>query len=170
MRTPSPDPLLADVPPTPMTMLAAAQALWRDLPRAISDRVHLFSLELRHAASALAVMVMLGVVAVLCLGTAWLALWVGIWLALTEAADLGWLAATAIVFLLNLGAAAGAGFAMKPLAGRLTLPRTMRHLTVAATPEAADGEPPLPDVDHGADAGATAAAPDRTNRSDIDGR
>ena len=109
------------------SVLQLLQSLWADLPGLVSDRVHLL---------ALAVMVALVIGAAVLVATAWLALWAGIAAALVEA-GLAWGWAFLIVLVLNLGGAALALWRAKSLAHLLTLPATMRRLTVAPSMVAA---------------------------------
>jgi len=118
----------ADADPDDMSLPKAAAALLRDLPGLLSDRIHLLSLELRRATSALAQMVVLGLLAAILCATAWLALWVGITAALIEA-GMGWPWACALVVFLNLAAAAWAGLRARALAPLLALPATLRRLS-----------------------------------------
>ena len=106
----------------------AAAALLHDLPGLLSDRIHLLSLELRRAMSALAQMVVLGLLAAILCATAWIALWVGITAAIVQA-GLDWPWACALVVFLNLGAAAWAGVRARSLAPLLALPATLRRLS-----------------------------------------
>lgn len=114
------------------SVLQMLQALWLDLPGLVSDRVHLLSLELKRAGGALALMLGLVIGAAVLAATAWLALWVGITAALLEW-GLAWGWAFLIVLLLNVGGAAFALLRAKSLAHLLTLPATVRRLTVAPT-------------------------------------
>jgi hypothetical protein len=111
-----------------MSLPKAATALLRDLPGLLTDRIHLLSLELRRASSALAQMVVLGLLAGILCATAWLALWVGITAALIMA-GLAWPWACALVVFLNLAAAIWAGLRAKALAPLLALPATLRRLS-----------------------------------------
>ena len=124
---PSPTaPAAAEDAPVLETMLA----LWRDLPGLLSDRVLLLSLELKRAGKALAVMIGLIVAAAVLAGTFWVALWVGIAAALLQA-GLAWGWVLLIVLAINLGGIAYALLRAKSLAHLLTLPATVRRLTVA---------------------------------------
>jgi len=116
----------------PASLLQTVQSLWRDLPGLLSDRVHLLALELKRAGMALAMMLGLVVGAAVLVATAWLALWVGIANALLEA-GLAWGWVFLIVLLLNLGGAAFALLRAKSMAHLLTLPATVRRLTVTPT-------------------------------------
>lgn len=128
------------------SVLELVLSLWADLPGLLSDRVRLLALELKRAGLALAVMVALVIGAAVLVATAWLALWAGIAAALIEA-GLAWGWAFLIVLMLNLAGAAFALLRAKSLAHLLTLPATMRRLTVApamvsaALRPAPDGSP-----------------------------
>jgi len=141
----------------PVSLLQTVQALWRDLPGLVSDRVHLFALELKRAGIALALMIGLVIGAAVLGATAWLALWVGITTALLETGlACGWV--FLIVLVLNVGGAALALWKAKSLAHLLTLPATVRRLTVAPSvvsnalrPSAAT--PPAASYEHVTDSG-----------------
>jgi uncharacterized membrane protein YqjE len=111
-----------------MSLPKAAAALLHDLPGLLTDRIHLLSLELRRASTALAQMVVLGLLAAILCATAWLALWVGITAALVLA-GLEWPWACALVVFLNLAAAVWAGLRARALAPLLALPATLRRLS-----------------------------------------
>lgn len=118
---------------TPPSMIGMARALVGELPGLVSDRVHLFALELRRSGVALARIVAWAVAAALLLTTAWLALWVGLGVGAIRAGwDWGWVVAGIIV--LNVIAAALAVQRARALAPLLTLPATLRHLTLAPSP------------------------------------
>lgn len=140
-----------------------AQALWRDLPGLLSDRVHLLALELKRASQALALMIGLVVGAVVLAATAWLALWVGITAALLET-GLAWGWVFLIVLVLNLGGAAFALLRARSLAHLLTLPATVRRLTVAPVagglrPSVAPAATPSPPAyEHDSDSGERVVA------------
>ena len=121
-------------------LIAALQALITDVLGAVRDRVHLFVLELSDAAAALVWMLVLGLAATLGAVTAWFALWMGIWMALREA-GLGWIGATLAVVVVNAIVSAVAVRGTLPLARRLALPATLRHLTPALTPLAPLSDP-----------------------------
>jgi uncharacterized membrane protein YqjE len=121
---PHADPEKDDAMPLPK----AAAALLHDLPGLLTDRIHLLSLELRRAMSALARMVVLGLLAAILCATAWIALWVGITAAIVQA-GLDWPWACALVVLLNLGAAGWAGLRAASMAPLLGLPATLRRLS-----------------------------------------
>lgn len=117
----------------PPSLLQSLRSLVADLQGQLSDRVHLFSLEMKRAGLALAQMVALVVAASLFALTAWLALWIGLAAALI-AWGLAWGWVWLVVLALNV---AGIAFALqraRRLAHLLTLPATKRHLTVAQAP------------------------------------
>jgi len=111
-------------------VLQMLQALWLDLPGLVSDRVHLLTLELKRAGGALALMLGLVIGAAVLASTAWIALWVGITAALLHW-GLAWGWVFLIVLALNIGGAALALLRARSLAHLLTLPATVRRLTVA---------------------------------------
>lgn len=134
MSAPSTD---ADDPGGSLT--GTLQALLHELPGLVSDRVELFALELGRAASALA-RLLAWVVAMAILGvTAWLALWSAVVIALVQA-GWHWALALAAVMVANLAAVAFAATRVRGLAGRVSLPATRRHLTLARRADT-DGEP-----------------------------
>ncbi len=112
------------------------RTLIHDLPAAVSDRVHLLTLELRRAMQALVGIVVLMLCAVVLLLTTWVALWLALAVALLDAGwGAGWVALLVVV--LNGGAAAFALWRASRLAGLLTLPATLRRLTLPPPPESA---------------------------------
>ena len=113
----------------PPGLLAALRGLLAELPGLVSDRVHLLSLELKRASRALAQMLALVVAAAVLSVTAWFALWAALAAAAIQAGmPWGWVAV--IVLALNLGAAALAVLLALKQARLLTLPATVRRLTV----------------------------------------
>ena len=135
-------------PPPPETegarepFLQAARSVLAELPALFSDRVHLLALESRRAGLALAQILMLVVGAAVLGVTAWLALWLGVAGLLIEI-GLGWGWALLIVLLLNVAAMALALLRVKKLASLLSLPATVRRLTVSPStqPRAPAHEP-----------------------------
>lgn len=118
---------------TPPSMIGMARALVGELPGLVSDRVHLFALELRRSGVALATLVAWAVAAAVLLTTAWLALWIGVGIGAIRAGwDWGWVVAGIIV--LNVVAAMLAVQRARALAPLLTLPATLRHLTLSPSP------------------------------------
>lgn len=129
------------------SLTGTLQALLRELPGLLGDRVELLALELGRAASALA-RVVAWVMAIAILGvTAWLACCAGVVVALVEA---GWHWALALlpVVAVHLAAVAFAWSRVTRLLPQLSLPATRRHLTMRR---------PLPD------AGAVDPAPHGTS-------
>jgi uncharacterized membrane protein YqjE len=127
----------ATTPETPapdLSLLKQLQALAGELPRLVSDRVELLSLELQRAAQSLVQVVAL-TVAIAILGvTVWLALWAALIGLLMMAAGLPLLAALALTIGINLVAIAVAVARVRRLLPRLQLPATRRHLTVPPDP------------------------------------
>lgn len=117
------------------SLLDLVQALLREIPGMVSDRVELFSLELGRAGAAMAKIVAL-TVAVAILGiTAWAALWAGVVMGLL-ALGWHWALALGVVVLANVAAVAWALARMRQLAGLLQLPATRRHLTLRKSAQA----------------------------------
>jgi hypothetical protein len=127
-------------PPHTDSLLSALQALWRELPGLVSDRVELLSLELHRAGVALAQIVAMVVVAAILGVTAWLALWTGVVLALL-AAGLHWAIALVVVLVVNVVSIWLAIARVKKLAPLLKLPATRRHLTITPSTEPKPVEP-----------------------------
>ena len=135
---------IADTPPpgssgpaqraAPASLRRQLQALWRELPGLLSDRVELLSLELQRAGQSLAEIVVL-LVGVAVLGvTACLVLWAALAIAIN---GLG------VVLALQR---------VRRLLPRLKLPATRRHLMVSPDPT------PHPTKDHADDSPAASAA------------
>lgn len=114
-------------------LLQSLQALLKDLPGLVSDRVELLSLELQRAGRALAQIVALVVAAAILAVTAWLLLWAGIVGVLVAAGLRPW-AALALALVLNLGACWLALRRLQALVPLLKLPATRRHLTISPSP------------------------------------
>lgn len=105
-------------------------SLWHDLPGLISDRVLLLALELRRARGSFARMAVFVVLASILAATAWVALWALVTVILL-ALGVPWYGAFALILVLNgLGAWIAIGRAAA-LVDDLTLPATMRRLTLA---------------------------------------
>ena len=138
---------------------ATAQALLRELPALLSDRVELLTLELERAGRALAQIVVLLLVAVLLAVTAWLALW-GVVVGGLMAAGLHWAAALLAVLLLNAVVAVWAVARLRKLLPHVGLPATRRHLVPRANPAlpTETGAPAVHDHNH-------ASTPDAVARS-----
>jgi len=117
----------------PASMVNELQALWGLLPKLISDRVELLSLEMHRAGLALVQITML-VVAIAILGvTAWLVLWGGIVAGLV-ALGLHLALAFLVALTVNLGAVALAVVQVRRQLLLLNLPATRRHLMINSTP------------------------------------
>lgn len=128
-----------EAPPEEVVSLPRAiGALFADLPGLLTDRVHLLSLELQRATSALGQMVALGLLAAILLATAWLALWVGLAAAFL-AVGLAWPWIVLLVLFVNVAAAVWAILRVKALAPLLALPATLRQLTPSEVTEGHDG-------------------------------
>ena len=121
----------------PLSLPKAVGALFADLPGLLSDRVHLLSLELQRASTALGQMVALGILAAILFATAWTALWVGLAAAFL-AVGLAWPWIVLLVLFINLSAAVWAVMRVKALAPLLALPATLRQLTAAGATERLD--------------------------------
>jgi uncharacterized membrane protein YqjE len=133
LTEPTADPPL---PPAP-SLTDQLQALWRELPGLVSDRVELFSLELQRAAQALARIVAL-LVAVAVLGvTVWLVLW-AVLIQLLVLAGLPLAAALVLAIAVNGLAIVLALHHVRRLLPQLKLPATRRHLMI--DPQGPTGE------------------------------
>jgi uncharacterized membrane protein YqjE len=109
------------------------QALARELPGLVSDRVELLSLELQRAAQSLLQVVAL-IVAIAILGvTVWLSLWAAA-VHLLMQAGLPMLGALLLTVGVNAVVIALALVRVRSLLPRLQLPATRRHLMVAPDP------------------------------------
>ncbi len=134
-----------------LSLLQLLKGLAADLPGLLSDRIHLAALELKRARQALLQMAMLVVLAAIFAATAWLALWAFL-VALALSAGVSLPLALAGALVLN---AAGGAFALKKamsLVDLLTLPATLRRLTLTPAPE------PGPEPDPAPTSAASAAA------------
>ena len=128
--------------PPPVSMFDAIKALLAELPALFSDRVQLLALELQRAGRALAQIIGLLVAVAIFAATAWAALWAGvIVLLLRTELSLGYV--LLIVLAINLVAAVAALLGIRKLARWLTLPATVRRLTL---PPAAVPTPPTEGV------------------------
>lgn len=117
----------------PDSLLESIKALLGELPHLFSDRVHLLALELKRAGRALGQIVGLLVIAIIFLLTAWVTLWVGVMVLLLRVGlPLGYAVLAVLVF--NLCAAMAALLGIRKLARWLTLPATVRRLTLALPP------------------------------------
>lgn len=123
------------------SLFGSLKAVLGELPGLVSDRVHLLALELRRAGQALALMVAFVAAAAVLLCTAWLALWAGLAAAAIQAGvPWGWV--MIIVLAINLAAAFYALQRARVLSHLLTLPATMRRLTVTPTASSAVAHTP----------------------------
>ncbi len=128
----TPEPEAASV--RPESMLQTLMSVWRELPGLVSDRVELFSLEMRRASIVLAHIVAMVVAIAILSVTAWLVLWGGIVTALV-AFGLPVALALLVALVFNLLAAWLAFMRLKSLLPKLSLPATRRHLTMKSNPE-----------------------------------
>lgn len=133
-------------------------ALWHDLPGLISDRVLLLALELRRARGSFVRMAILVVVGSILAATAWIALWALVTVILL-AMGMPWYGAFSLILVLNgVGAWIAIGRA-SALVNDLTLPATMRRLTLApsTTPHSDDagGDSRASNAESGHPAGGT---------------
>ncbi len=130
---------------TSPSLIALLWSLIHQVPAIVSDRVHLLTLELRRATQALVGIVVLMLCATVLLLTAWVALWAALAAVLIGAGwGTGWVAL--LIVALNGGAAAFALLRASRLAALLTLPATVRRLTVPPPPEAALSKEPAPSI------------------------
>ena len=125
-------------------MLDAIKALLAELPALFSDRVHLLALEIRRASRALAQIMALLVAAAIFAATAWAALWAGV-IVLLLRTELSLGPVLMIVLAINLLAAVAALLGIRKLARWLTLPATVRRLTLP--PSAASPSPKTESAD-----------------------
>lgn len=119
-----------EVPEPPSaSLLDAIKGLLVELPALFSDRVQLLALEMKRAGRALGQIMALLVAAAIFAATAWAALWAGlIVLVLRTGLSLGYV--LLIVLAINLCAAVVALLGIRKLARWLTLPATVRRLTL----------------------------------------
>lgn len=125
------------------SILESLQALLSELPGFVSDRVHLLALELQRARQALVQILGLFVLVGVLVGTAWLALWVGL-VAAGIAAGLHWSIVWVLVLGINLLGAWLAVKRIQSLGKLLTLPATLRRMTVAPPDVSVKAEEVLP--------------------------
>jgi uncharacterized membrane protein YqjE len=123
--------------PSQASISQLLKALTSDLVGQVSDRVHLVALELKRAQQAVLQMAGLIVAAAILAATAWIALWVLV-VTLAWISGLPWIGALVLVLLLNLVGGWVAFRRAIALAVYLTLPATVRRLTVAAPVAAGD--------------------------------
>jgi uncharacterized membrane protein YqjE len=133
----------------PPTLLQAVKALLHDLPGLLTDRVRLFSLELRRATSALGQIVLLALVAAILCGTAWLALWIAVGVVLVKATGLGVGWACGVVIVINLAVAAWCGLKIRALMPLLALPATLRRMGDGGERREPAGAPAAPNDSRG---------------------
>lgn len=107
---------------------STVKSLLDAIPRLISDRVTLLSLEMRRAMRALAIITGLVIGAAVAFATAWTALWLGVASALIEAGVTGATVAIAVV-LFNLALAGVLIYWVRVQAHFIGLPATVRCLT-----------------------------------------
>jgi uncharacterized membrane protein YqjE len=112
---------------SPGSLIDLVDAMLRELPALVGDRVELFSLEMQRAGGALARIVALSAAALVFALTAWLALWATI-VSLLLAMDWHWASANAAALLINAAAAAWMLLRARALMHFLSLPATRRHL------------------------------------------
>ena len=130
---------------TSPSLIALLRSVIHLIPAIVSDRVHLLTLELRRAMQALVGIVALMLCTVVLLLTTWVALWAALAAALIDAGwGIGWVAL--LIVALNGGAAAFALLRASRLAALLTLPATVRRLTLPPPPEAALPKDAAPSV------------------------
>jgi len=112
------------------------RALIALLPAVITDRVRLLTLELHRARNALALLVVLGLVATLMLGTAWFAMWAALaaWI-VSSGVAWGW--AALAVMMINLVVAVVLLLKARRLGPLVALPATARRLGVTPSNDAA---------------------------------
>jgi len=137
----SPAPTGSDAGAAPLPLLEQAQALWRELPGLVSDRVELLVLELKRAGGALARMLVMGVAAILLAMTAWGLFWALVVSLLVQSGLALW-GALFIALVVNAAAAAGLAWRLKALLPRLDLPATRRHLQFTPSPLPSTTPPP----------------------------
>lgn len=123
----APRPAASSAASSATSLTQQLQALWRDLPGLVSDRVELLTLELQRAARALAEIVALGVAVAILGVTAWLLLWVGA-LRLLVLAGLPLEGGLLVALLVNGLVIVLALRRVRALLPRLKLPATRRHL------------------------------------------
>ena len=113
-------------------------SLLNDIPGLVSDRVQLLALELRRARQSFVRMALLVLVAAILAATAWAAFW-AFAAAVVVALGMPWYGVFALIFVLNCFAAWLAIRSAQALVGDLTLPATLRRLTLAPSPTPAPG-------------------------------
>lgn len=124
----------------PPSLLQQIQALARELPGLVSDRVELLSLELQRAAQTLLHVMALIVVSAILGVTVWLALWAAL-IALLMEAGLALLPALLLTIVANGVVIGGLLLRVRGLLPRVALPATRRHLMVAPAPSSCEQGP-----------------------------
>lgn len=133
--------------PTALSFLQAVRELLAELPALFSDRVKLLALELTRARRALGQIIGLALAAAIFMATAWAALWVGLGvLMLRLGVPLGYMLLA--VLLLNLAGVLVSLLSIRRLARWLTLPGTVRRLTLPTTTSTASAPAPAPATPH----------------------
>lgn len=122
-----------------MSMTDVLQSLLADMPGMVAERAHLLALELRLARASLVQILMCVLAAALMASTAWMALWIAT-AAIVIQAGLDWAWALAATMAVNAGLALWMGLRIRALLPRLTLPATLRRLTLQSAPEGAAPE------------------------------
>jgi hypothetical protein len=122
--------------PKPPGVAEAAVAAWRSSRQLVADVLALAAIEARAAGQAAVAMLAMGVVAAICVITAWVLVWAA--LAAWMAQGLGWGGALLAVSLLNIAVAAGLALVIRQLSARLVFSATRR--AVLGRPSAAGEE------------------------------
>ena len=116
--------------------------LVNDIPGLISDRVRLLALELRRARQSFVQMALMVIVAVILATTAWVAFWAFVAVAIF-AMGVPWYGVFLLIVVLNCGGAWIAIRRAQALVEDLTLPATVRCLTMAQSPPAPSNSLPV---------------------------
>jgi len=117
-----------------------ALALLDDLPGLVRDRLELMGLEVKRAARALVIMLVLSVAAALMVMTAWALLW-ALLVSLMVQFGLPQWGALLVALAANLGAAAVLAWQATLRWPQLDLPATRRHLSFSPSPRASMPDP-----------------------------
>lgn len=121
--------------PAPASIGEILMSLLNDLPGLISDRVHLLALELRRARQSFAKMALMVVVAAILAATAWVAFWAFVAVVIV-AMGVPWYGVFLLIVVLNCIGAWLAIRRAQALVEDLTLPATVRRLTIAPSAKA----------------------------------
>jgi hypothetical protein len=121
------EPAAGAVPPMPTGVQEALHALWDDARGALGERLRLLGLEARLATMTVIQVVVIAVIVAVLGVTSWLLLVGGIFAAFV-AAGLHWGIAVALLIVVNLGVAFALVKTAVNLAGRVSLPRSLRQL------------------------------------------